>query len=342
MSEASESLIAEITDAQRAEESWRVDAGPRLARAFEAAGSLMGYRAQTDDDDPAATLEQYLERVSSSLAREIDLFEADAARADQVTQLTGDLEGRRGELARLDSELAALTVNWDGLVEALVTIVPHIEGEECPVCGRDFAEVSDESLVDHTTRLIAEYSEGAARVQAIAEERSALQATVSDLATNHASLLQQLRPAADRAESANRVRALSELRGQLTELEELAAEGTARVRAVSALDRRILELNRVEAAVAAATSAIVEEWADVFGSDVRIPSGLADAVDRLQAAVDLRIRELEAHWTVSSGISYLTRPAEAGQASLDPLERWLRRDSGLRRDRDSRDGSGCG
>lgn len=318
MSEASESVVAEITDAQRAAASWRVDAGPRLTRAFEAASNLMGYRIETRDDDPAATLEQYLKQVSSSLDREVQLLEAEAERADQVTQLTGLLEARRGELARLDSELAALTVNWDGLVEALAAIVPHIEGDECPVCGRDFAEVSDEPLVDRTTRLIAEYAAGAARVQAIAEERSALQAAISNLATTHASLLDQLRTVEDRAESENRVRALSGLKDQLSELETLAAEGTARVRAVSDLDRRVVELSRVEAAVTTATSAIAEVWADVFGADVPIPSGPTDALDRMQAAVERRTAELEAH--VATRAALRDRLAGLNRLVLDEAE----------------------
>jgi exonuclease SbcC len=272
LSEASETLVAEAAAARHSEVQWRVGPGQRLAEALDAASGPAG-----------------------SLTREQQLLAQDNARTALASRLVEELEAARGELAMLDAELATLTVNWDGLAEALVAVAPHISGEECPVCGRDYSEVSDEPLVDHTARLIAQYSEAATRVQQVAEERSSAQAKVASAMAAHADVVQQVWTPSARAEVEARLLALTDAQARLAAFEEVAAGGSALVREASALDARVRDLGSYEAADRKVRSQISDEWSLVYGPDASLRESPAAALTGLQGAVAESVRRLEAH-----------------------------------------------
>ncbi len=295
LSEASETLVADVTAAHQLEAQWRVGPGQRLAEALDEASALVGLPTAPPAEDPAASLARYSTGISAALTREQQLLEEDNARVARAGRLVEELEAARGELAGLDAELATLTVNWDGLVEALVAVAPHISGEECPVCGRDFSEVSEEPLVDHTARLIAQYSETATRVQQVAEERSAAQAKVTNATAAHAEVVPQVWASAARAEVEARLLALSDVQTRLVRLEEAAAEGSTLIREASALNDRIRDLGSYEAAEREVRSKISDEWTLVYGSAATLRESSAVALTTLQEAVSESLGQMEAH-----------------------------------------------
>jgi exonuclease SbcC len=218
-------------------------------------------------------------------------------------------------------------VNWDGLVEALVAVAPHILGEECPICGRDFSEVSAEPLRDHTARMISQYSEAAARVQVVAEARSSTQAKVSDITAAHTATAQQIWALSVRADVGAHALAVTDLRARLTSLEADAAVGSTLIRAARAIAAQVRELGSRQAAEQEVMSQISDEWILVYGADTTVGDWSVDSLTLLQRTVGERVGQLAAHVGTRSEL----------RGTLDALRRLFVEqgdaEAGLERDR---------
>lgn len=293
--EAAETLVSDAVAARQRETEWRQGAGQRVADTLDEAATLLGLPTVWPTQDPGASLIRLSTTIADTLAREQELLEADNARSVHVRQLTADLEAARADLAESDAALASLTVNWDGLVEALVAVVPHISGEECPVCGRDFSEVSDEPLVDHANKLISEYSQAAARVQQVAAGRSAAQSKIASIELERGDVAQRLWSSDARSEVEARLRALRDLQARLENLHTTAVEGSALIREASDLDDRVRDVQSYEPIQHEVRSRIGDEWALAFGAATPPPDSSAAAMATLENAVSERLRQMQAH-----------------------------------------------
>jgi DNA repair protein SbcC/Rad50 len=67
---------------------------------------------------------------------------------------THSRRGSRDLEALIDQELSSTQGANTKFAEALTAIAGHIHGEHCPVCGRDFSEVSSIPLAAKVARLI--------------------------------------------------------------------------------------------------------------------------------------------------------------------------------------------
>jgi hypothetical protein len=77
------------------------------------------------------------------------------------------VEQSRARVALADEQLASITGEAEGLSRALASIIPHIHGDDCPVCGRNYHEVSGNPLVQHVSTQVARLTEQADRLQAL-------------------------------------------------------------------------------------------------------------------------------------------------------------------------------
>ena len=120
--------------------------------------------------------------------------QATQARADarRLLEAEGELETERGRLAAIDNEVARLPGKAGGLASALAELTSFIEGETCPVCDRDYREVSDAPLVEHVHAKVRTLSASAERLLALGRglgerERRAAQQQGDDETTHVAS-----------------------------------------------------------------------------------------------------------------------------------------------------------
>jgi DNA repair protein SbcC/Rad50 len=97
---------------------------------------------------------------------------ADDVLVTQVEQLNQVVDQSRARVSLADEQLASITREAEGLSRALAGIIPHITGEECPICGRDYSEVSVEPLAQHVSAQVARLAEQTARLQALGRSRA--------------------------------------------------------------------------------------------------------------------------------------------------------------------------
>lgn len=129
-------------------------------------------------------------------------------------------------IREINEKLEAGAKDARALANALAGVAPHVEGDTCPVCSRDFAELKTGSLTAHIAATIASLTSEAGHLQALAAERAEesqrLSTAQRDLVTEEAGVLAQ----DDLIHWRQKRSSVSSLHGQLSELVEQAEEGS--------------------------------------------------------------------------------------------------------------------
>lgn len=109
----------------------------------------------------------------SRTANAIDLKQA-RGDAEQLTLLQARAVQIQADLTVLD-DITRSAVNESGsLQEALSAIVPHIHGDDCPVCNRNFAETDQGDLMSHVVSLLEALGAQTERLQQQVDKRERL------------------------------------------------------------------------------------------------------------------------------------------------------------------------
>lgn len=172
-------------------------------------------------DVPSRTLAEWVQearrRTSEAIAQSEKTMEAHtvaSARLRVVRQETEDANTRRVAANRaLDETRAAGQA--EALVEALANLAPLIEGDDCPVCGRDFKEVSQHSLHDRLDESITALSRRAVAVRNLLNARDRERANLAELEAEARKLIPQVLSAAEHAAAFSDLESMRRLSGAL-------------------------------------------------------------------------------------------------------------------------------
>ena len=74
--------------------------------------------------------------------------------------------------ALLDEQISRHSNQAGQLAQALSSLLPHVHSNDCPVCNRNFGEVSTTPLVGHLATNISSLTEAAGRLAALSQERA--------------------------------------------------------------------------------------------------------------------------------------------------------------------------
>lgn len=150
--------------------------------------ALLGRAAGFFSDISLSSESGYVERAKVLTAR----IANDRERVERVltaheaallkrSDLDRQLAEARTRLERLDLDLAAVSTANEAFGRRLSDLMTHVEGDICPVCDRDYSEVSDTPLSAHVAAKVAEMIEQAGRLQSLFSSRGSTQAEVSRL-----------------------------------------------------------------------------------------------------------------------------------------------------------------
>ena len=124
------------------------------------------------DDGPELSRAEALRRAQAEENRCRKLLSANTAALEQSTQLNAIIQRATTRIEELDRDLATGAADAKSLASALAAIAPHVSGEDCPVCDRNFVEVNSEPLATHIAAKIAALTSEAGRLQSLASERA--------------------------------------------------------------------------------------------------------------------------------------------------------------------------
>ena len=254
--------------------TWRTGAGAQLDEAL-AVVRLIFSDVPSIDDGPEESRAIAQRRAEAEATRCKNLINNSAAATEQVKAFAATIQRASARIEELNTAIAAGVEGVRTLASALAGVAPHVVGETCPVCDRDFSEVSAEPLTAHIAAKIASLTTEAGRVQSLANERAEesrrLSVAQRDLPSAEGG---QLSPE-DLAELTVRASQMTSVVQRLSALAPAAAAGTA-VMAEAAAAREPVVLARRRDEI---SSSILPEIDRVVSSLTGNPASSFDSID---------------------------------------------------------------
>ncbi len=158
--------------ADKALQAWLQTTGKQLSDAFE---QLADYFP--DLPSPLTNRPEYA-RVTARNAVDAEVRRCEQALAQDTAVRKGaedaeaDRKGLQERLTLLDEQIAQHSQQAGQLAQALSALLPHVHSNDCPVCNRNFAEVSSTPLVGHLAANVSSLTEVAGKLATLSKERS--------------------------------------------------------------------------------------------------------------------------------------------------------------------------
>lgn len=223
--------------------AWRSGAGATLGRAVGAVRAIFA-DVPALDDGPEKSRTEGLRRAMAEEARCDTLLKTHVNATERAKSLNAIVRRATSRIEELTKDLAGAAEDAKTLANALAGIVPHISGEACPVCDRNFADQDAGPLSAHVAAKIASLTSEGGRLQALATERAQesnrLTAAQRELLSANNGQLS----AEDLAEHTVRKAQMADLVQQLRDLEPVAGEGMRLLAAVSVARQALILARR--------------------------------------------------------------------------------------------------
>lgn len=235
-------IEAQASQAQLALQEWRRGPGQALETVLVALAPRFPQLPTASATSPKQAHASAVHAVAVEFQRCTDILERDAADAAKLAAVDQDLERARARASVLDQQIAHHAAGAGKLAQALAGVLPHVNSEECPVCGRDFAETSTTHLHAHVASRISALNESAGRLEALSRERSEAARAIAGAERERGLLAsRQLTPAVRDEMKTWRAR-LQEFRTTLGTLASDAMRGDALLMTSAAAERQLGEL----------------------------------------------------------------------------------------------------
>jgi len=207
-------------------EKWRQGRGKVLSETIASLLPAFPSLPSPDSSDPEVSRLAALGAVEAEIRRCSDLLTKQEQVTSRLEQIGSELERLEERARRLDEQILAHASNAGSLAQALAGLLPHIHTEECPVCGRNYAEISKIPLVSSVSGKVSALSESAGMLEALSREKTTTSSQLTTLSAERDRLVatQSTQVA---AEEANTERArLQILKQRLDGLADEAAQAT--------------------------------------------------------------------------------------------------------------------
>ncbi|MFK0278618.1 AAA family ATPase [Ensifer sp. NPDC090286] len=168
--------------AREAAKEWRTTTGTELEDLIASLRVHFPDLPSWSSTDPTTAAEEVERRIANELTRVQTLLENDEAAKKKEFELNDRIAKEEARGLLVDSQISGLAQDAGEFARALATLLPHIHTDDCPVCGRDFSQVSpDERLSLHVQKSIAKLTDDAGRLTALASEKTASTSRLAQL-----------------------------------------------------------------------------------------------------------------------------------------------------------------
>jgi DNA repair protein SbcC/Rad50 len=155
-------------------DAWLNSSGAKIEAILDSLrGELPALPAGLGASDPIEVHQTALGEVTRELESTESSVRSDQERHAEIESLNKTAALAHARLKTVDEQLTSVgtRTGTEELGRALAVLVPHVHGDDCPVCGRDYREISDEPLSAHVAKRISELAEKAEQLQALANAR---------------------------------------------------------------------------------------------------------------------------------------------------------------------------
>lgn len=330
-------------EASNAFTRWQGEHGERVnALRSRVEGALPNVTLPSDPEQFAETALTRLRVEQKQLFARVSQGQADSAR-HALAQDERDLALLQRDT--LDEELARLSATSGSLGSALAELTSFITGEICPVCDRDFSEVSNVSLSDHAHGKVRTLSASAERLLIVGRTRSEVQVTVERLTRELESITARRLDETALAELDRRLALVETVINEIDAVMEALREGgrlraadVAARRAVSAAQSRHVSLAAARETLSDFALSIeappLEEGESFQAAAARMEALLAGRAARLEQRLAMRRKGADYIATIRSAVA---RRLEINEGISADGASWERADQALVRAQALRD-----
>ncbi|MFF2274568.1 AAA family ATPase [Agromyces sp. NPDC058126] len=277
LAEAESAVAAMSVDVER----WWSGPGRAVEGALEIARTRFSSIPFARVVGPSEAVRSALASLQSEADRLQSRISADDVAIKREADLRSVLEHLGARRERISHQQTAITKNASEVARLLAELVPHIAEDDCPVCGRDFSEISPEPL---EAVVLRRASELAAEAQTMSE----LAAADRELSIQHAETNRELAAAAavrlSAAERSISISDLASISSSISELHRLQDEadlGTDKIATFAKL-QDVLAAIRSDDQMAHDARRFVEAVKQEFNLE-----GLVDSDSTAQALLDV-------------------------------------------------------
>ena len=160
------------SETRAALEAWRRVTGETLGAIHQELKSIFPDIPSPAVGDPELARSVAHRAVDKELQRCTALLVRDATDNSRLSELDQNIEQDKARTSVLDLQIAESAGLTTGLVQLLAQLAPHIHAEDCPVCGRDYSEISTSPLQAHISGRIAALTAQAGHLQALASDKA--------------------------------------------------------------------------------------------------------------------------------------------------------------------------
>jgi|APLak6261659120_1056016.scaffolds.fasta_scaffold00771_1 DNA repair protein SbcC/Rad50 len=293
-------------------EAWQNTSGALIRQAVN---DLRHYNSDlsTSDGELATVMDEALHWCESEINRCNRVLEQHNVASEKLAAAQGITQRASTRIKELNELLAAGARDAQTLANALASIAPHVEGDTCPVCSRDYGELNAGPLTAHIAETIAKLTTEAGRLQAFAIERAA--------ETERLTIAQRDLVAVERGTLDSdavlswrqRLSDVTSIRSRLTVLQKESIKG---YQLRKDLNNTRQELNEIRRASQSSTT-LLPEIQLVVEKITRLPttafSTLRQGLEDAELNISNRIQELETKLTIRVSLA----------SELDQYEREL-------------------
>jgi DNA repair protein SbcC/Rad50 len=289
--------------------------------------------------DPAQFAQTALPRLRTELSQLSD--RGTRARTDTarhaVAQDERDVALRQRHT--IDNEVARLSSSAGSISSALAELTSFIANDTCPVCDRDFGEVSKVPLSEHVHRKVRTLSASAERLLTLGRTRSEVQVAIERLEREIEAIGARRLEEEAVADLDRRLASVNALINEIETLIEALREG-GRLRAADVAARRAISEAQARHALLAAARETLSDFAVSIGAPAleegesfeaaaaRLDAILTAQATLLEERLSMRRKGADEIATIRSAVA---RRQEAGARISADSASWQRADQALER-----------
>lgn len=200
------------------------------------------------------------EEISSAVRNELERLTAQIKKIDDDRKRFSELKEKNQKtldrLGRLDTRTVELSKDSGTLAAALSEVLAFITDDECPVCSRNYSEVSDTPLSAHLASHISSLSQMANQLHEVAAERQSVVQTSEDEKRLISDIESRLQGGAVRNRLASTVSRLTEISLKLETQTTAAQEGETLRRRVGSASARLSQFRQNQEALSGLRTSI--------------------------------------------------------------------------------------
>ncbi len=285
-------------------ETWLRGHGAQITGALDA---LREFHSDLSPLD-GANLEKQVTDALKWCVIEVDrcqrLLDQHGTASHQLTGAQSTIQRATTRISEINQALEAGATDARTLAAALAGIAPHVEGDICPVCNRDYAELGSGSLTSHIAATIAKLTSEAGRLQALSTERASESERLTTARRDEASAERLVLQPEALVDLRRRQSAIASIRSRIEPMQGDAANGQNLFVRLDGARRRLAAARRVGLQSASLLPEINDAVERATGQPTTNFSGLQEALEAAARILSGRLRAVQA--TLSSRVSVET------------------------------------